>query len=204
MQKVPPPQKQQQAPPHHQDRTECVSLLRQLPASWDFQDPPRGGGGRHMLNSAQLMSPDERGSISYTTSDCFLNVDNLRHFADCFNLENLNKELETCKIYLQRQQYPPKTLLERLASLPLVSAAFPDIHATTSIACTLPVSSCAAERSFSTMRIIKNFMRTTMQDNRLQSLMTLAIHSKRSRNLDLDKVVNLFRARHPNCRNALI
>ena len=72
-----------------------------------------------------------------------------------FSSKNVEKDLEACKIYFQRQTRPPKTLLELLASLQKLSARFTDVYAATCIACTLPVSGCAAERSFSTMRIIK-------------------------------------------------
>ena len=62
------------------------------------------------------------------TSNCFLKVD------ECFHLQNVEKESEACKIYFQRQTRPPKTLLELLASLQPVSAAFTDIYAATCIA----------------------------------------------------------------------
>ncbi|GBN45585.1 putative ATP-dependent DNA helicase HFM1 [Araneus ventricosus] len=86
----------------------------------------------------------------------------------------------------------PKTLLQLQQYISRVADAFYEMNRLIKIACTLPVSTCACERSFSTLRIVKNYMRTTMVQNRLQSLMILGVHSSRSRKIDLHNIVEKF------------
>lgn len=58
------------------------------------------------------------------------------------------------------------------------------------LALTIPISSCTAERSFSALRRLKTFLRSTMTQNRLNDLALLHIH--RNQSIDLQKVLNTF------------
>ena len=78
--------------------------------------------------------------------------------------------------------------------------AFTDLDRLLTIACTLPVSTCECERVFSTLRVVKNYLRSTMTDERLLHLMILGIHSSRAQAINLDDVVNIFSSRFPHCR----
>lgn len=51
---------------------------------------------------------------------------------------------------------------------------FPTLHTALCISLTLPVSSATTERSFSKLKIIKNRLRTTMSESRLESLMMIS------------------------------
>ena len=53
---------------------------------------------------------------------------------------------------------------------------YPSIYAILSILVTIPSSSATAERSFSAMKRIKNYLRSTMGDDRLSSLALLHVH----------------------------
>ncbi|XP_060070932.1 52 kDa repressor of the inhibitor of the protein kinase-like [Ylistrum balloti] len=59
---------------------------------------------------------------------------------------------------------------------------FPDIKTLLHIGCTLPVTSCEAERSFSGLRHIKSYMRSTMNEDRLSSLALMHLHHARTIN----------------------
>ena len=59
---------------------------------------------------------------------------------------------------------------------------FPDIKTLLHIGCTLPVTSCEAERSFSGLRRIKSYMRSTMNEDRLSSLALMHLHHARTIN----------------------
>ncbi len=72
---------------------------------------------------------------------------------------------------------------------------FPNLYVLLQIACTLPVTSCECERSASTLRRLRNFMRASMTDNRLSSLALMHIHYQQA--VDLDAVVTLFAELHP-------
>ena len=50
------------------------------------------------------------------------------------------------------------------------------------------VTSATAERSFSCLRRIKTYLRSTMTDNRLNNLFLLHIHSEKTDELDLNEV----------------
>ena len=72
---------------------------------------------------------------------------------------------------------------------------FPNLFILLQIACTLPVTSCECERSASTLRRLRNFMRAGMTENRLTSLALIHIHYQHV--IDLDAVVTLFAELHP-------
>ena len=59
---------------------------------------------------------------------------------------------------------------------------------------TLPVSSSSAERAFSKMKHLVTYVRTTMGQERLSNLSILAIHRKLASNIDLDQIVDAFKA----------
>lgn len=72
---------------------------------------------------------------------------------------------------------------------------FPNLYILLQLACTLPVTSCECERSASTLRRLRNFMRAGMTDSRLSSLALMHIHYQHV--IDLDAVVQLFAELHP-------
>ena len=53
---------------------------------------------------------------------------------------------------------------------------YPCIHRLLVIGCTLPVTSCEAERSFSSLRLTMNHLRSSMGDERLSALMLIHMH----------------------------
>ena len=57
---------------------------------------------------------------------------------------------------------------------------------------TLPATSCEAERSFSALRIIKTWLRTSMTHGRMNHCATLKINSDYVEMLDMREVVNEF------------
>ena len=57
---------------------------------------------------------------------------------------------------------------------------------------TLPATSCSNERSFSALKFVKNRLRTTMSQDRLEDLMILAVEAERTQSLDLARVHDLF------------
>ena len=141
------------------------------------------------------------------TSNSFLDVTKLIDFAELFKAqtESLRCEIATFKCMLGRKKETecPTTLLQLEAYLTRLKEAFFELHRLVSIACTLPVSSAECERNFSSMRLIKNDLRSLMKDERLDSLMMLGIHRDRGSRLDFDAVLNRFKAKFPNCRIAL-
>ena len=56
----------------------------------------------------------------------------------------------------------------------------------------MPASNATSERSFSALRRLKNYLRTTMAQERLNHLMIMHVHKDRTEKLDLKLVLNDF------------
>ena len=69
---------------------------------------------------------------------------------------------------------------------------YPNVYIALRILLTCPVTVASAERSFSKLKLIKIFNRTSMTDSRLSSLAMLSIENDCARSLDYDNVVTAF------------
>lgn len=58
-----------------------------------------------------------------------------------------------------------------------LGSIFPTLHLALKIACTLPVSSTTPERTFSKLKIVKNRLRSTISQERLEDLMMITCES---------------------------
>lgn len=86
----------------------------------------------------------------------------------------------------------PSTLTETLRN---ISVMYPNIKVLVSILCTLPVTSCSAERSFSGLKRIKSAIRSSMTTERLSGLTLLHLH--RDIPIDIQTAIDEFSRRHP-------
>ena len=75
------------------------------------------------------------------------------------------------------------------------TSMYPNVRALVSILCTLPVTSCSAERSFSGLKRIKTAFRSSMTTQRLTGLTLLTVH--RDIPVDIPTAVDEFSRRHP-------
>jgi len=75
------------------------------------------------------------------------------------------------------------------------SSMFPNFRTLLTILCTLPVTSCSVERSFSGLKRIKTPCRSTMGNERLTGLTLLHMH--RDIHVDISKVIDIFAQRNP-------
>jgi len=60
---------------------------------------------------------------------------------------------------------------------------------------TIPSSSAEAEHSFSSLRRLKNYLRSCMKQNRLNHLSILHVHKDRVDTLDVDEIAKAFIAK---------
>ena len=108
---------------------------------------------------------------------------------------NLVQELEHLRVIhpanLGENALQPLELLNKLHTLKL-EALFPNIVVLLRIFCTLPVTVAQAERSFSTLSRVKNVMRSTMCQNRLTSLGTLAVEARLARKVNFETIIEMF------------
>ena len=67
---------------------------------------------------------------------------------------------------------------------------FPCIHRLLVIGCTLPVTSCEAERSFSALRRTVSYLRSSMSEERLAGLTLMHLH--RDVGVETEEVIRQF------------
>ena len=71
----------------------------------------------------------------------------------------------------------------------------PNINVQLRILCTLPVTSAEREASFSSLKRLKRYLRSTMTTERQSGLTMMNIHYGRA--IDIDEIINIFSTRHP-------
>ena len=70
--------------------------------------------------------------------------------------------------------------------------AYPTLVRVYGIALAIPITSCSAERSFSTLKRVKTRLRSTMLQERLEGLLLMSIERKILMNLDRDRLIDLL------------
>ena len=114
-------------------------------------------------------------------------------------LENELKELPTfLKIFNQESSMKIKnfTMISTICDIMNMRPSFKrcneEIHKLLLLYATMPLSSATAERTFSVMRRLKTWLRSTMADNQLNNRMFAAIHRERMKNINVKKVASDF------------
>ena len=109
--------------------------------------------------------------------------------------ENLISE---CLQFKHYQQTYTTTLTESAASIYLhlkenhLESTFPNMEICLRIYCSMMASNASAERTFSKMKLIKNELRSTMSETRLNSLSIMSIESDILQGLDFSDIVSSF------------
>ena len=108
---------------------------------------------------------------------------------DLPNFQSLDAEMELWEgFWLKYTGTLPYNAITTLQCIPF--NGFENIKVALRILATLPITSCECERSFSALRRLKTFTRTTMSEERLNGLAAMYIHKEA--NPDADLVVNRF------------
>ncbi|XP_066990863.1 uncharacterized protein [Macrobrachium rosenbergii] len=128
-------------------------------------------------------------------SSMFFNAEITESMAVQYGVElsDLPVEVRQAKRLIQRKESEGVKLTTFVQLSPFMSPykdAFPDLCKLLTIA--IPPTSAACERSFSSMRLIKHYLRSTMDDLRLSSLAVLGIHVSRAKSIDMDNFVSKF------------
>jgi hypothetical protein len=142
------------------------------------------------------------------TSKSFLNLDLLQAFASRYAIDeqDLLHEVHQARRLIERKAAEGlvlHTMQEFAAFLDPFKDAFVCLFSLVKIALVLPVNTASCERSFSTMRQIKSYLRNSMADDRLSNLAVLSCEFTRAKLLDMDLVVDEFDGKHKNRRIAL-
>ncbi|XP_073355545.1 uncharacterized protein [Aegilops tauschii subsp. strangulata] len=108
------------------------------------------------------------------------------------DLDDFFSELKVLQLTL------PDALMSALEILQFVTAAncYPNVSVAYRILLTIPVTVALAERSFSKLKLLKNCLRSTMLQDRLNGLATCCIEKDILDKIDLEIIINDFASRN--------
>uniref|UniRef100_A0A8C5R7M8 52 kDa repressor of the inhibitor of the protein kinase-like n=1 Tax=Leptobrachium leishanense TaxID=445787 RepID=A0A8C5R7M8_9ANUR len=116
----------------------------------------------------------------------------ITNISEIYSIENLEAEAMTWyEIWSPKDEQFDNGFLDLLNHTDL----FPSVRQAILIALTLPVTTCTVERSFSTMRRVKTWLRSTMAVERLSGLCMMSIHRveiEENKQQLIGKVINKF------------
>ena len=105
-------------------------------------------------------------------------------------LEEKPLHLKTVHIAnFEEKALDPHALLNQITKFQL-EEIFYNICTALIIFCTLPVTVASADRSFSKLKLIKSFMRSTMTQDRLNDLAVLSIESEIAKTVDFHDIIH--------------
>ena len=103
---------------------------------------------------------------------------------------NLFEEMKYLRNHY-KGNYSPRNILDFICSNNL-NAALGNLFVSLRILLTLPVSVATAERSFSKMKLIKTYFRSTIAQDRMDGLAMLSIEQAIAKELDLEDMIKSF------------
>lgn len=80
-------------------------------------------------------------------------------------------------------------IFELLNTFDLISA-FPNLYLTYKALCTIPATSVSSERSFSKVKLVKNRLRSTICQDRLENLLLLTCEKDLADKINIQKVID--------------
>lgn len=121
-----------------------------------------------------------------------------QHYTTDFNLDSLKVQLETFKydFCALSGKSAAVTLKDVITYARSLSAAqillLSEVGTLLKLILVMPATNAVSERSFSALRRVKTFLRTTMNQDRLNHLMVLHVHKQLTDELNLKDVANDF------------
>ena len=116
---------------------------------------------------------------------------------------DLESELRQFTTYFKndiREMATVTEILQKLQTTNLIPS-FPGLTTICLLFITLPVTVASAERSFSKLKIIKNYLRSTMGQERLDELGMIAIENEEAKALNLDALIDTFAEKNARRRD---
>lgn len=125
--------------------------------------------------------------------------------------ENYNRDFDTERLYLHKKMFFDSTRRQNFHSVSEIASHFNEnVHLkdlfseyfkALKLFFTIPVTSCTSERSFSNLRRLKTFLRTTMTDARLNDCVILNLYKDIVREIDHSEIANIIIQRNTQRRN---
>ena len=138
----------------------------------------------------------------HPASKSFIGLHSLEKLATHYHIQLVPEEVLVAKSFLSREDQDSIPDILSVFKL-LDSMMFPSLRAILQVALTIPVSSCSCERSFSALRRLHTWLRSTMGQERLNELAVLSIERVLVGDINEDEVIDEF-ARLKSRRHTLI
>ena len=117
----------------------------------------------------------------------------LQLYKDDFYGDKLKAQLETLRYFPESTTDNVKELVEFVQSLSATTKTFvPQVIVQAKILLVMPATNAISELSFSAMKRVKTYLRSTTSDCRLNHLMVLHVHKDRIGSLNMVEVANAF------------
>ena len=116
--------------------------------------------------------------------------DIVSHFSGDLEQSDLTKELALLKNVLSGSEITYDTLRAKVSEY----RVFPQVLTLLRLLFVIPATSATSERSFSALRLVKTYLRSTMKQERLNHLMILHIH--KDREINIMKAISEFVSRN--------
>ena len=140
-------------------------------------------------------------SCIYPNNLAKLNPDMLENAAQAIRVkypndltDELDPEMRSFATEFRKEISVTDTVLEvnNLMLQSRISSSFPEMYKLLILFITLPLTVASAERSFSKLKLIKTYLRSTMSQERLDDLAILSIENKEANKIDKTKLIRDF------------
>ena len=157
------------------------TMIGEMRARFEHQKPELLACSTFMPSGKHFMDYEVMAPLAMRYQTLGINCDRLK------GQVTVAMDMLTTKVSLK----DPEDVLDLILSM---KAAFPDLALFGQLVLTMPVSSANAERSFSTLKRVKTYLRSTMAEQRLNNLCIMSIERELSSSLleDINPVLDKF------------
>ncbi|CAF4836899.1 unnamed protein product [Rotaria socialis] len=146
----------------------------------------------------QIYFPCINCILLYPESKVVLNIDDVNAFSRHIDIDSSALKNEFIVIKSMFMSTTINDVIQFLNELIPFSTAFQQTLRMIKSSIAMPISQDTSKRSFSKMKIIKNYLRNSMSDKRLSDLTVLTV--ERDIVIDYEQVVDKFARNHKNIR----
>jgi len=135
-----------------------------------------------------LLKSIQGDTIPHSDLDYVMNV-----YTDEFQRTDLCTQLEVLRTMMKETEPTLKNVIKKCQNMtPASLSLINNVVILVKLILVMPVTNATSERSFSYLRRLKSYLRSTMSQTRLNHLMLLHVHKKETDKIDLNISANNF------------